>query len=232
MDQRLKKHSLGFWEIASKPTSLELEKYYADKYYQQAQGSYELEYTEEELSYFQAKLEQRLAVLQRHLGPDCREKARLLDVGCGEGFALAFFREHGWSVKGFDFSSAGVVSKNVDCLEILETGNVFALLEAEISAGNCYDVVWLQNVLEHVIDPLYLLESLRSLVTPDGLAVVTVPNDCSITQIAALKNKHIDSPFWVLPPDHLTYFNRNSLENAANKTGWNCLDVLADCPVD
>jgi 2-polyprenyl-3-methyl-5-hydroxy-6-metoxy-1,4-benzoquinol methylase len=36
---------------------------------------------------------------------------RLLDVGCGEGCALAFFREHGWSVKGVDFSSAGVEPK-------------------------------------------------------------------------------------------------------------------------
>ena len=56
MDERLKQHPLGFWEIAKKPTSEELQKYYANKYYQEANGSYELEYTQDELNYFKAKL--------------------------------------------------------------------------------------------------------------------------------------------------------------------------------
>jgi len=59
MDSRLKKHPLGYWEIENKPTQEELQKYYAEKYYQEGEGSYELTYSEEELSYFNAKLEQR-----------------------------------------------------------------------------------------------------------------------------------------------------------------------------
>ena len=232
MDQRLKKHSLGFWEVAAKPTPQELQQYYADKYYQEAKGSYELEYTKDELLYFRAKLEQRSTVLQRYLSSLSGGVGRLLDVGCGEGYALAFFREQGWSVKGIDFSSAGVESKNPDCMDVLLTGDIFALLQAEISAGETYDVVWLQNVLEHVIDPLALLKSLRKLVSDRGLAVVTVPNDCSITQRAALAHGHIDSAFWVLPPDHLTYFDSASLTNAANATGWACVETLGDFPVD
>lgn len=232
MDKRLKKHPLGFWEIAAKPTSQELHNYYADKYYQEAKGSYELEYTKDELLYFRAKLEQRSSVLQRHIFSSSNGAKRLLDVGCGEGYALAFFREQGWSVKGIDFSSAGVESKNPNCMDALVTGDIFALLKAEIATGQTYDVVWLQNVLEHVIDPLDLLKSLRTLVSPGGLAVVTVPNDCSIIQCGALANNHIDSAFWVAPPDHLTYFDHDSLTNAANETGWECAEMFGDFPVD
>lgn len=232
MDQRLKKHRLGFWEIATKPTSQELQQYYANKYYQEAKGSYELEYTKDELLYFQAKLEQRYTVLKHYLSQVCESTGRLLDVGCGEGYALAFFREQGWSVKGIDFSSAGVESKNPGCMDALVTGNIFALLQAEITAGATYDVVWLQNVLEHVIEPLDLLESLQALVSPGGLAVVTVPNDYSITQRGALTHQHIDSAFWVAPPDHLTYFDCDSLANTANATGWECVEILGDFPVD
>ena len=87
-------------------------------------------------------------------------------------------------------------------------------------------------MLEHVIDPLALLKSLRTLVSQGGLAVVTVPNDCSITQRGALANQHIDSAFWVAPPDHLTYFDHVSLTNAANETGWECVEMLGDFPVD
>jgi SAM-dependent methyltransferase len=117
-------------------------------------------------------------------------------------------------------------------MDALVTGDIFALLQAEMATGETYDVVWLQNVLEHVIDPLDLLKSLRTLVSPGGLAVVTVPNDCSITQRGALAHQHIDSAFWVAPPDHLTYFDHDSLTSAANETGWECVEMLGDFPVD
>ena len=233
MEQQLKQHSLGFWEVINKPTPEELQQYYADKYYQEAKGSYELEYTTEELLYFRAKLEQRSAILQRYLPRLCGEgSGRLLDVGCGEGYTLAFFRENGWLVKGIDFSAAGVKSKNPGCQDALVTGDIFTLLQAEISAGKTYDVVWLQNVLEQVIDPLALLISLRTLVSPNGVAVVTVPNDCSITQRVALDKRHIDSASWVVSPDHLTYFNYNSLLVTSEPMGWECAEILGDFPID
>jgi 2-polyprenyl-3-methyl-5-hydroxy-6-metoxy-1,4-benzoquinol methylase len=231
MDSRLKKHALGFWEIENKPTIDELQKYYAEKYFQEGMGSYELAYNQDELHYFNAKLEQRFAVLQRYL-KSSENEPRLLDVGCGEGYALNFFRKQGWSVRGVDFSSAGVKSKNPDCLDALVNGDIFTLLKTEILAGNNYEVVWLQNVLEHVLDPLDLLRSLQSLVKPGGVLVVTVPNDCSMTQIDALNAKHIDHAFWVAPPAHLSYFDSSSLVNTANHTGWKCLDLLGDFPVD
>ncbi len=50
------------------------------------------------------------------------------------------------------------------------------------------------------------------------MAVVTVPNDCSITQRGALVQQHIDSAFWVVPPE--------------NATGWDQVEILGDFPVD
>ena len=231
MDSRLKKHALGYWQIVDKPTLPELREYYAEKYYQEAKGGYELKYSDEELAYFNAKLAQRKAVLELHLTSSLSQHT-LLDVGCGEGYSLAFFRRLGWKVKGFDFSAAGISSKNPSCLDALVTGDVFEQLDQEVRSGYRYEVVWLQNVLEHVLEPLDLLRSLRNLIAPDGVAVVTVPNDCSITQRAALELGHIEDSFWVVPPDHLTYFDHNSLANAANAAGWQCVEMLSDFPVD
>lgn len=231
MDSRLTRHELGFWEIAHKPTVAELQKYYAEKYFQEGRGSYELAYSEEEIAYFRAKIAQRLATLQRFVAPT-RGVPTLLDVGCGEGYALAFFREQGWQVRGLDFSAAGVQSKNPGCADALVTGDIFALVQAEIDSGATYDVVWLQNVLEHVIDPIHLLTSLRTLVSPAGMAVVCVPNDCSVTQRTALHKQHIDRNFWVAPPDHLNYFDYTSLRSIAGATGWDCVEILGDFPVD
>lgn len=232
MDERLRQHPLGFWEVANKPSPAELEAYYASKYYQEGQGSYELQYTADELAFFRAKLEQRWHALGSVLPQGAATPLSLLDVGCGEGYALAYFREKGWRVRGFDFSSAGLESKNPSCRDVLVTGDVFALLQAEIASGRRHDVVWLQNVLEHVLDPVDLLRSLRQLVTPSGVAVVTVPNDCSIVQGAAMQHGHIESSFWVAPPDHLSYFDTHSLKSIARHTAWDPALMLGDFPVD
>ena len=111
MDSRIKKHPWGYWEVTEKPTLDDLQRYYEDKYFQEGRGSYELEYTDEELQYFRAKIEQRLAVIN-HNKPHLSKGGTMLDVGCGEGYALSLFRENGWSVKGFDFSAANDFAKS------------------------------------------------------------------------------------------------------------------------
>lgn len=232
MKPRLKQHPLGFFEIVDKPSQEELQEYYAKKYYQEGKGSYELEYSDGELMYFQAKLEQRFAVINQHLRLDKTNIKKMLDVGCGEGYALSFFNAKGWQVKGIDFSSAGVISKNPNCIDFLSTGDVFELLDAEIANAEKYDIVWLQNVLEHVINPIDLLKSLRQLVKPNGMAVITVPNDFSIIQQGAIASGHIDNEFWVIYPDHLNYFDFDSLVKTAASTGWTDTEILAGFPVD
>lgn len=226
--KKLIRHPFGFLTVEDKPTPEDLKEYYANKYYQQARGSYEIDYSREEKAYFRNKCAQRHAVLQRVSAFG----SAMLDVGCGEGFSLAYFREQGWFVKGFDFSAAGVEAQNPDCRDALVVGDIFALLEDELTSGIKYDVVWLQNVLEHVLDPVALLNSLKNLLSSDGVAVVTVPNDFSPIQMEALASDHIHQEFWVAPPDHLSYFDYMSLPAIANETGWDCIELLGDFPID
>ena len=230
MDKRLEKSPYGFWEVCVKPTPQELHQYYSAEYYQEGKGG-SLEYSKDELLHIQAKLEESWYVLQNSL-PSSPSGSSLLDVGCGEGHALSFFDERGWLVKGLDFSAAGVQSKHPECIDKLIVGDIYTSLKKEIAAGKAYDIVWLQNVLEHVLDPIDLLQSLRTLVAPNGLCIVTVPNDCSITQLSALAHGHIDKAFWVAPPDHLNYFDYDSLVNTTTALGWECVDILGNFPID
>ena len=107
MDQRLKLHELDYWEVAEKPTTAELQSCFANKYYQEGKGSYELSYTDAKLAYFKVKLEQRWHVLKTLLPrKKAREPIRVFDMRCGEGYAMAFLRLQGCAVREFDFSSA------------------------------------------------------------------------------------------------------------------------------
>lgn len=218
----------GYWRVKSPPSDQDLAAYYAQRYYQEARGSYEHSYSTEEIRHIRGKIALRWAIAtDGRVGP-----GRLLDVGCGEGFVLAHGAQAGWAVRGLDFSDAGLLGQNPHLLDSLTTGDLFANLEDEIARGAQYEVVWLQNVLEHVIDPIRLLTRLKALTVPGGRLVVTVPNDFSRLQHLALTTGKIDRSFWVALPDHLSYFSAESLRRVAARTGWQCCNLLADFPVD
>ncbi len=222
------RNPIGFYEVKEKPNTQELQEYYAEKYFQEARGSYETSYSDAELNHIRGKIRMRYEAIKSSI-PD---KGTILDVGCGEGFVLADFAERGWDVKGLDFSSSGIESQNPQVSGALVSGDVFASLDKEVESQNSYDVLWLQNVLEHVIDPIDLMKTMRQLVKPDGILVVTVPNDFSEIQMKALDEGKIERPFWIAPPDHLSYFSGESLAAIGEATGWSCKSVIGDFPVD
>lgn len=224
----LVRHELGFYEVEDKPTQSELQDYYAAKYYQEAKGSYEQQYSQAELHHIRGKTALRWSVISERFS----DTGKMLDVGCGEGYALSFFGEMGWQVKGLDYSRAGIESKNPEYADKLVCGDLFSLLRREIESAERYDVIWLQNVLEHVVDPVELMATLHGLVKPSGVLVVTVPNDFSELQLEALTTGVVDSPYWIALPDHLSYFTATSLEALGVATGWRGCGMIGDFPID
>lgn len=231
IDSRVQKHPLGYLEAVVKPTPEALRSYYAERYYQHENGNYRRNYSKLELLYIENKLAQK-AELIRELCPSTPSGSKMLDVGCGEGWALSYFRKQGWKVRGLDYSSAGLSAMNPDCLDALQTGDLISLLNAQIESGESYQLVWLTNVLEHVPDPASLLLQLRRLIKKDGILVVTVPNDFSALQKHLIDQNFIDHPFWIALPDHLSYFDYESLKTIAQATGWLSTTILADFPID
>lgn len=230
---RLIKTYCGYYQVKNKPTQSELNEYYSNKYYQEAASSYEIEYSTEELNFFIAKIKQKEWIVNKLLGnSDKNNIRRMLDVGCGEGFALQYFNKQGWSVKGLDFSSDGIVKQNPDMERYFIKGDIYKNLSLEINNQNKYDVVWLQNVLEHVLEPEELLFNLKRLINPSGVIVITVPNDFSSIQKSLINSGKVSKHYWIALPDHISYFNYLSLENILNSTGWKTSNIIADFPID
>ena len=222
--------SSGYIEITPKPDDSELEEYYSSKYYQQGLGSYETSYTKEELQYFQNRLERYYHILMPHLVS--LDGKSFLDIGAGEGFTTAFFARRGLIPESIDYSCAGIEANNPEVLSSHNVGNIYNLLNEKIAHNKTYDLIILQNVLEHVIDPDALLRNMRSLLAADGVALITIPNDFSITQEELLARNLISRKYWVSPPDHLNYFNSNTIKAYLDDQGWDLLDVISDFPVD
>jgi 2-polyprenyl-3-methyl-5-hydroxy-6-metoxy-1,4-benzoquinol methylase len=177
----LQQTELDFYTLSDKPSQADLDEYYAQKYFQESKSkAYATSYNEQELRLFEQKLAQRFAAICGQ--QDTSSYNRFLDVGCGEGFALSFFVQHGYQVKGLDFSCAGMVQHHPQLLDKLVEGTVFKSLQEEIAGEQQYDIIW----LEHVLQPIELLDQLKSLLSPGGVLVVTVPNDFSSLQQRAL----------------------------------------------
>ncbi|MDQ2770463.1 MAG: class I SAM-dependent methyltransferase [Bacteroidota bacterium] len=155
-----------------------------------------------------------------------------LDVGCGEGWALDYFQRQGWDVLGLDFSSFSLEQFHPGLRGRLRAGDLYDGLQELIAEGRQFDVLWLDNVLEHVLDPAELLRRCHALTRPGGVLLVDVPNDFSPLQRHLLAQGHIDRPFWVALPDHLSYFGAAGLRNLAAATGWHTARLLGDQPID
>lgn len=110
----------------------------------------------------------RLARWCRGLAPG----ARVLDVGCGDGFHLRLLLEAGaFRVEGVDPSPLAVAAGRDAGLTVHE-GTV---QNVSLPRG-AYDLVLLVATLEHVDDPGGVLGRVRELLRPGGRAVVVTDN--------------------------------------------------------
>ncbi len=244
-------NELGYYEVTRKPTPEDLRDYYSQRYYQESRSSYQPAYSEAEREHIEGKLHLRHWVLAQLLNPSGATETPVLgapptldetptdaaartflDVGCGEGWALDYFQRQGWDVLGLDFSSFSLEQFHPGLRGRLRAGDLYHGLQELITEGRQFDVLWLDNVLEHVLDPAELLRRCRALTRPGGVLLVDVPNDFSPLQQHLLAAGHIDRPFWVALPDHLSYFGAEGLRKLANATGWRTAKILGDQPID
>jgi hypothetical protein len=80
--------------------------------------------------------------------------------------------------------------------------------------GARFDVIVLIHVLEHIPNPIPYLQSLRELLTDDGLLLFEVPD--------------LDtSPFDILIADHCSHFDRGTLTRAVGMAGFGAVRMAA-----
>jgi len=139
-------------------------------------------------------------------------RGRLLEVGCSYGGFLAEARRDGWDVTGIELSeTAASYARDQLSLRVL-SGSVQDQLQ---KLGEPYQVVTLFHVIEHVPDPVQLLEMCRRLIKPKGMLVLKTPNVASF--IARLTGA---SWHWVSPPAHLYLYSPNTLSLLLEKSGY------------
>lgn len=159
--------------------------------------------------------EQKLDDMREHMREEldflkALAPGRLLEVGCGLGFALEELRRHGWLAFGVEPSESardllndkGVVSSLEDLDEVLEVVEVF-------------DAVLCYHVIEHVPNPELFLTEIRRCMKPHAWLVLSTPDFGS--PIAELYGER----FRLLhDPTHISLFTRTGLHNMLTDFGF------------
>jgi SAM-dependent methyltransferase len=139
-------------------------------------------------------------------------QARILDVGCGDGFHLRLLREFGspgWRLEGVDLSERAVSAARRVGLTV-HRGDVQNLALADGS----YDLALLIATIEHVEDPLGVLTAVRRLLRPGGRVVIVTDNTEAVS-FALFKRRHWGGYHF---PRHWHLFNPQAVRMLAMRT--------------
>ena len=157
----------------------------------------------------------KAATARRYLADIARYRGEsggtLLEIGCGRGELIAEAEKLGYQVTGVEISPAAA-----DGARRRIRGGAIVCGQVD-SAGltpASFDVCVLSDVLEHVRDPVALLKSVHRMLKPGATLFVATPSLDSWSARLLRQN-------WMeFKPEHLTYFDANTIQSALFQSGF------------
>jgi 2-polyprenyl-3-methyl-5-hydroxy-6-metoxy-1,4-benzoquinol methylase len=162
----------------------------------------------------------RFMAVKTMAGRDC---STLLDIGCGNGYLLSTVSSE--KKYGIDLSLNNIMKAkqrlNSVAHCVLAQGNAESLPFKEAS----FDTVICSEVIEHVLRPEHVLQEAKRALKPEGLLVITIPNDNLINKCRGIiKALHlggiISTKFGGGEEWHLHIFNENQIKDLMVSLGF------------
>lgn len=223
----------GFIHVDPLPIKEDILEFYKRKYFTEIKP---FDYESITDSYIEKKVEQvkqvgsYISIYNRvgKLLPEASsETLRMLDIGCGNDLLATFFHLKGWE--------SNVLEPNQDATKYLRRFglNVYERFADEINEIGFKDLsfVNIQFVLEHIAEPITLLQNVHKAMAPGGIIRICVPNDFSDGQLA-YQGYYKEKLHWVVQPDHINYFSFSSLSRLLNKCGFDEVYRTTNFPLE
>lgn len=164
--------------------------------------------------------EGRILTFRRNLEPllrlvPSRGQPRLLDIGCHIGVFLEIAQEQGWECWGVEPSAWAADQARAQGLRVT-TGT----LRGAQFPDRFFEVITMWDVIEHLADPLALLQEAYRVLAPGGIISIHTIN--------------IESPFarlmghrwpWLMEM-HLYYFSPQTLTQMLKKAGFQVIETV------
>lgn len=196
----------GFLETYPQPKTEDLSRYYKSEDY--------ISHTNTKRNWFEKvyhsvrkiTLKQKLKFINSFNS----ETKNVLDIGCGTGHFLQVCQKYNWNVTGIEPDTNARAIANT-----LINNRVFGAQELKNLPKSSFDVITLWHVLEHLPNLKEDLTRINSVLKPNGILIVAVPNYKSFDA------KHYKS-FWAAldVPRHLWHFNKQSIKTLGHSFGF------------
>jgi SAM-dependent methyltransferase len=134
---------------------------------------------------------------------------KVFDIGCGNGEFLSFFGE---GSLGITSTKSEVEYGGKNNLNIV-FGN--AELVDEISLSEKFDIIWANNLFEHILSPHAFLIKLKTISDSQTTLILGVPVIPKIYSLLRI-NKFRGS----LASNHINFFTKKTLELTVERAGW------------
>jgi SAM-dependent methyltransferase len=157
---------------------------------------------------------ERLEDYYRRWRPLLEGRRRMLDVGAGSGEFLFLAQGFGFEARGVEPNAAYAAY----CREDLGLNVETTRLDDLPAAGETYDFIRLNHVLEHLRDPVEALARIAGWLAPEGVLYVEVPN---VEAYARTKSRGRMFHY-----GHISNFSPWTLRAAAARAG---LEELPEC---
>ena len=138
------------------------------------------------------------------------KNGKILDLGCGRAEYVKVFQDIGLESYGVDISP-----------RVLEYGDGYNVKMANLNAGECpyeddsFDFIFSKSVIEHMTNPMGLLQSSYQKLKQGGTAVIMTPSWA-----------HNYKEAFYIDHTHVTPFTKSSLIDAMKMAGYKEVEVI------
>lgn len=146
------------------------------------------------------------------------EKSALLDFGCGSDAFLNHARNQGFETIGMDFSEQAVA-------QVGKSKHQAILYDSESSwdkiQDNSLDFIRMNHVLEHLYNPIEVLENMKTKLKKGGIIHIAIPNPRGIAASFYKENW-----FSLDAPRHIMLYSPKALSFLLKKVGFSSFEIL------
>lgn len=144
----------------------------------------------------------------------------IMEVGCGDGSFGKLLKEHTRAeVWGIEY----VTKEAIKAKEVLDKAMAGPIEEIIHDLPDAYfDVVYFNDVLEHLRDPFKILEIFKEKIQPGGIVISSIPNIRYHNALIPLlvKKDFKYQEYGVMDFTHLRFFTRKSIRRMYEEQGY------------
>ncbi len=155
----------------------------------------------------------------------------ILDIGCGEGLFGRQLKQkinaEVWGIE-IDKTAGALAQTKIDKVYI---GDIVQLIDD--IPNNFFDCIVFNDVLEHLVDPFYILLRIKDKLTKDGVVVSSIPN---VRYFYTLKDLLIKKQWkyedeGILDKTHLRFFTLLSIVEMFNSLDYEIRTIKGINPI-